>query len=101
VLGGYANLSSPDIKFSLRFMIELFKANSLIKRETVLDCGAGIGRISKDLLTKMYKAVNINMMKVDISDQCEKYIEAAKKNLESYKNVRNFYAVGMQDFQFN
>jgi ubiquinone/menaquinone biosynthesis C-methylase UbiE len=62
-------------------MTELFEANPLIKRETVLDCGAGIGRISKAVLTKIYRAVNINMMEVDVSDQCEKYIEAAKKNL--------------------
>lgn len=57
VLGGYGNLSDPDIKFSLRFMIELFRTHPEIKRESALDCGAGIGRITKDLLTKMYKTV--------------------------------------------
>lgn len=35
-----------------------------------------------------------------MSDQCAKYIEAAKTNLAAYKNVRKYYAVGMQDFQF-
>jgi 16S rRNA A1518/A1519 N6-dimethyltransferase RsmA/KsgA/DIM1 with predicted DNA glycosylase/AP lyase activity len=39
-------------------MIELLRNYPEIKRESALDCGAGIGRITKDLLTKMYKAVS-------------------------------------------
>ena len=67
MLGGFGNLSQKDTMFSLKFMLDVFKTNPLIKRETVLDCGAGIGRISKELLKNVYKTV-------DIVDQCKKYV---------------------------
>lgn len=57
VLGGFGILSEPDIKYSLGFLIEMFKTYPLIPRNTVLDCGAGIGRITKELLTKIFKTV--------------------------------------------
>jgi len=47
VLGGYGNLSGIDIKYSLSFILTIVKLNPKFKRDSVLDCGAGIGRISK------------------------------------------------------
>ena len=63
VLGGYGNLSKRDTNFSLGFFMNLVKLNPNIKRDSVIDCGAGIGRISKSLLCQLYK-------NVDIVDQC-------------------------------
>jgi protein N-terminal methyltransferase len=57
VLGGFGNLSAKDIKFSLSFMLNLVKQRPSFKRETALDCGAGIGRISKDLLCQVFRTV--------------------------------------------
>jgi protein N-terminal methyltransferase len=57
VMGGFANLSHIDINFSNKFMTELGKMLPGFKYNEVLDCGAGIGRISKDLLSRLFKTV--------------------------------------------
>ena len=93
VLGGYGSLSQKDTMYSLKFLLELYKSNPSIQRGTALDCGAGIGRITKDLLKNVYKSV-------DLVDQCKKYVEAAQKNLEGAQNVRHFYNKGLQDLVF-
>jgi len=62
-LGGFENLSSLDISGSFKFIFSFFKKNPEHNRNRVLDCGAGIGRIAKELLCQVYKTV-------DIVDQC-------------------------------
>jgi protein N-terminal methyltransferase len=57
VLGGYGNLSALDIRFSLSFILSLIKDNPKFGRKSVIDCGAGIGRISKELLCQVFKKV--------------------------------------------
>ena len=57
VLGGYGNLSSRDTNFSLGFMMKMYKKYPEMERKSVIDCGAGIGRISKSLLCQLYKTV--------------------------------------------
>ena len=56
-MGGFANLSDIDINFSRRFMASLSKVMPKFSYNEVLDCGAGIGRIAKDLLSHMFKTV--------------------------------------------
>ena len=75
MLGGYGNLSSKDIKFSLTFLLSLVKERPSFMRNSVLDCGAGIGRISKELLCQVFKTV-------DLVDQCEKLVNKAKELLQ-------------------
>ena len=50
-------MSAIDIKVSLSFVLSLVKEQPLFKRDAVLDCGAGIGRISKELLCQVFKTV--------------------------------------------
>jgi protein N-terminal methyltransferase len=92
VLGGYGNLSAIDIPASFRFIFAFFKAHPEHNRDRVIDCGAGVGRIAKELLCQVYK-------RVDIIDQCSKYVEKAKEVL-SGKNIGHFYAKGLQEFTF-
>ena len=47
VLGGFGNLSSLDTNYSLRVLLKVFQQRKNLERNSVLDCGAGIGRISK------------------------------------------------------
>lgn len=47
VLGGFGNLSSLDTNYSLRVLLKVFQQKKGLQRNSVLDCGAGIGRISK------------------------------------------------------
>ncbi|XP_033228652.1 N-terminal Xaa-Pro-Lys N-methyltransferase 1 isoform X2 [Belonocnema kinseyi] len=57
-----------------------------------LDCGAGIGRVTKNLLTRFLK-------RVDLVEQNSKFLEAAKIYLEtSSEKIGEFYPIGLQDF---
>ena len=57
-----------------------------------LDCGAGIGRITKRLLLPLFGAV-------DMVDVTEDFLLKAKSYLgEEGKRVRNFFCCGLQDF---
>lgn len=67
MLGGYESLSSIDIASSFKFIFSYYKTHPEHTRNRVIDCGAGIGRIAKELLCQVYKTV-------DVIDQCEKYI---------------------------
>ena len=73
-------------------MMDFFKENPNYQRGRVIDCGAGIGRISKELLCQVFKTV-------DVIDQCEKYIDKAKDILKD-KKIGHFYAKGLQEFEF-
>ena len=55
-----------------------------------LDCGAGIGRITKHLLTRHFS-------KVDLVEQNKLFLQKAKEYLKSDK-VENLYCCGLQNF---
>jgi hypothetical protein len=57
-----------------------------------LDCGAGIGRITKRLLLPLFRVV-------DMVDVTEDFLAKAKTYLgEEGKRVRNYFCCGLQDF---
>lgn len=57
-----------------------------------LDCGAGIGRVTKTLLLPLFGVV-------DMVDVTEDFLVKAKTYLgEEGKRVRNFFCCGLQDF---
>lgn len=57
-----------------------------------LDCGAGIGRITKRLLLPLFKAV-------DMVDVTEDFLNKARSYLgEEGCRVRNYFCCGLQDF---
>jgi 16S rRNA A1518/A1519 N6-dimethyltransferase RsmA/KsgA/DIM1 with predicted DNA glycosylase/AP lyase activity len=56
-MGGFASLNEVDISFSRTFLKEATKLLPRFKFEEVLDCGAGIGRITKELLSNLFKTV--------------------------------------------
>ena len=57
-----------------------------------MDCGAGIGRITKRLLLPLFRVV-------DLVDVTEDFLAKAKTYLgEEGKRVRNYFCCGLQDF---
>lgn len=57
-----------------------------------LDCGAGIGRITKRLLLPLFEVV-------DMVDVTQDFLVTAKTYLgEEGKRVRNYFCCGLQDF---
>lgn len=57
VMGGFANLSQIDIDFSNTFIQSLRSMMPEFKLGSVLDCGAGVGRIAKDFLRHLFPTV--------------------------------------------
>nr|CAI5823920.1 unnamed protein product [Callosobruchus analis]CAI5850837.1 unnamed protein product [Callosobruchus analis] len=93
MLGGFANISQTDIKGSKLLLKQLFNSKKPPGRKCALDCGAGIGRITKFLLTDFFE-------KVDLVEQNATFIEQAKKYMGHKSNrVGCYYTVGLQDFE--
>ncbi|KAM9326932.1 N-terminal Xaa-Pro-Lys N-methyltransferase 1 [Gastrophryne carolinensis] len=93
MLGGYGHISSIDISGSKKFL-QRFLRDGQHKTDTMyaLDCGAGIGRITKRLLLPIFK--NVDM--VDVTDE---FLSKAKSYLgDDGKRIGNFYCCGLQDF---
>lgn len=92
MLGGFSVISAQDISGSLDFIHQLGRQDEDAPNlGRALDVGAGIGRVSKYLLTKNFK-------KVDLLEQNEKFLNEAKKNLQSSPLAKhivdNFFCSG-------
>ncbi|KAK6150169.1 hypothetical protein DH2020_017694 [Rehmannia glutinosa] len=102
VLGGYGHVNKPDIEGSEAFLnsllAERFPDAGRGRRLVALDCGSGIGRITKNLLIRYFN-------EVDLLEPVSHFLETARRNLapenlmvtEEYKAV-NFFCVPLQDF---
>ncbi|OWK10079.1 NTMT1 [Cervus elaphus hippelaphus] len=115
MLGGYGHISSIDINSSRKFLQRFLRVGRSARIEAAvaphsarvpasqegpnktgtsyaLDCGAGIGRITKRLLLPLFGVV-------DMVDVTEDFLVKAKTYLgEEGKRVRNFFCCGLQDF---
>ncbi|KAF3430086.1 hypothetical protein E2986_07209 [Frieseomelitta varia] len=94
MLGGFGFISQIDIKGSTQFLRSLFELKNPPSRTFALDCGAGIGRITKNLLLNHFKHV-------DLVEQNLKFLEVARTCLKSYSTrICNYYPIGLQNFCF-
>ncbi|CCX33158.1 alpha-N-methyltransferase NTM1 [Pyronema domesticum] len=76
MLGGFESISRVDIQGSKNFFAKLKLDRTEPLR--VADCGAGIGRITKNFLTKINKAVVVDI------------VEPVKKFTDEISNPENF-----------
>lgn len=93
MLGGYGSVSNLDIQGSKMFLRKLLETDNDESCTRALDCGAGIGRITKHLLLPMFD-------KVDMVEQNEQFVEKSKDYIgpKLYQKVGTAYAVDLQDF---
>ncbi|XP_041828449.1 N-terminal Xaa-Pro-Lys N-methyltransferase 1 isoform X5 [Melanotaenia boesemani] len=93
MLGGYGSISSTDINGSKAFLKKfLGEGEGKTGPGCALDCGAGIGRITKRLLLPLFKTV-------DLVDVTQEFLDKAKPYLgEEGKRVGNYFCCGLQDF---
>ncbi|CAI5701345.1 hypothetical protein KXD40_007990 [Peronospora effusa] len=97
VLGGFAHVSGVDIRESKRFLrhIQDTKRPEWICHAAV-DCGAGIGRVSKLLLLPMFDHV-------DLVEQSPRLLQGVQQYLGTdeilHARVRDLYCMGLQDFE--
>ena len=88
VLGGFGRLSGIDIKASQTFL-EKLKDRVPFGSSRALDCGAGIGRVTKDLLRMKFDSV-------DLVEPCDKLLLKAVEDLPNHRG--GFYLSGLQSF---
>ncbi|VDN40795.1 unnamed protein product, partial [Gongylonema pulchrum] len=68
MLGGFAHLHWPDILDSRKFVQHLKTKKLLTNYEKAVDCGCGIGRVTKHLLLPLFNSV-------DMVDVMESFIQ--------------------------
>lgn len=89
VLGGLEEVHEADIEVSRAFLTQVLQDQGSSHARAV-DCGAGIGRVTRHLLLPLFASV-------DLVEQCQKYIEAAQLYVNS-PQVGSYFALGLQDF---
>jgi len=96
MMGGLSSISDTDLRTSKEFLQHFLGGNYRGKRPSdgvALDCGAGIGRVTKHLLLPLFQ-------EVDMVEQSNVFMEEAKKFVNDAK-VKNYYNFGLQEFQFS
>lgn len=93
MLGGYGSISNIDLNGSKAFLLKfLGEGEGQTGAGCALDCGAGIGRISKRLLLPLFRTV-------DLVDVTQEFLDKAKTYLgDDSKRVGNYFCCGLQDF---
>jgi len=91
VLGGYPETSGPDLRESKRFLDLVKKAPSPPGFGSVLDCGAGIGRVTSGLLLHHFK-------RVDLVEPNKRLLDTAQKEITD-KRVGEFINSPLQEFK--
>jgi protein N-terminal methyltransferase len=100
VLGGFGRVSPADIMDSRRFLVKCFSERLQEAKETgeelvAADCGAGIGRVSKELLLQFFQ-------QVDVVEPSEHLLETARRNLKTTSGGHravNFFRCGLEGFE--
>ncbi|XP_046901453.1 N-terminal Xaa-Pro-Lys N-methyltransferase 1 [Hypomesus transpacificus] len=94
MLGGYGSISDIDLNGSKKFLQKfLGEGEGKTGMGCALDCGAGIGRITKRLLLPLFRSV-------DLVDVTQEFLDKAKVYLgdQDGKRVENYFCCGLQDF---
>ncbi|KFB45941.1 AGAP010397-PA-like protein [Anopheles sinensis] len=92
MLGGFGAISFIDIRGSEQFLKHLYKLKPAPGRKRALDCGAGIGRITKNLLVPFFE-------QVDLVEQDEQFCQTARAELaDCGPKLGTIFNAGLQDF---
>ncbi|CAG8732628.1 656_t:CDS:2, partial [Cetraspora pellucida] len=106
MLGGFGSVTNVETKGSMDFMLEyirgkkgarnITKVPPRIDNQYACDCGAGIGRVSKHFLLKIFD-------KVDLVEYTPKFIKHAEKvylaNERRNGRIGKFICLGLQEFE--
>ena len=66
-----------------------------MQKKKALDCGAGIGRVSKHLLLPLFQSVDLAELNKDFLDRARSYLGAAAARVE------NYFCCGLQDLNLS
>jgi protein N-terminal methyltransferase len=93
VLGSLPETHMPDINGSEKLIARIKDLRNPPTFGRAIDCGCGIGRITKDLLCRYFS-------KIDLLDPCEKYIDMCKDYVDQPEIVEHTFCKGLQQFKF-
>lgn len=92
MLGGLGYINAIDIQGSKVFLREL----KIPGKNLALDCGAGIGRVSRNLLIPLFKTVDLVEQDIAFAKKAREFCTADDVRPNSVGEV---YNVGLQDFK--
>jgi protein N-terminal methyltransferase len=92
MLGGYADINFPDIRASQNFLNNLYKTKPAPGRTRALDCGAGIGRVAKNLLLTFYDTI-------DLLEQDPTFAKKAEDTIAAFNKLGHVFVTSLQEFQ--
>ncbi|CAH1638165.1 unnamed protein product [Spodoptera littoralis] len=93
VLGGFGHISQTDIEGSKAFLDAVLSFENPPDTKLALDCGAGIGRVTKYVLLPRFE-------KVDLVEQDEKFLKTAKEFIgKDNEKLGTLYQNGLQNFK--
>ncbi|KAF8792665.1 N-terminal Xaa-Pro-Lys N-methyltransferase like protein [Argiope bruennichi] len=76
MLGGHSNVFKADIQASSRFINTFLQDKTRpLGTDYALDCGSGIGRITKHFLLKFFKSVDMVEQNKNFLDESNAYLE--------------------------
>ncbi|XP_055357945.1 N-terminal Xaa-Pro-Lys N-methyltransferase 1-B-like [Paramacrobiotus metropolitanus] len=95
MLGGLSKLSPADISFSKDFLSSfIYNGTSPLSTNAALDVGAGIGRVTKHLLSGYFTRVDMVEPDLHFTEKAPAYIGA-----DTWKKIGRVFTVGLQDFR--
>ena len=93
VLGGEDQVHSIDVKTSCELLEGLIQTGKVTPNK-VIDCGAGIGRVTSSVLRNYFK-------ECDLMEQNERYISFCKEAFKYEEKVKNIFLSSFQNFEFD
>jgi len=100
VLGGYPHVSRVDLQGSTTFLAKLRRKSSVFPTSRLLsrtvDCGAGIGRVTKGVLVKVAEVVDVVEPVVQLTGVITEGVEFGE--LRRLGKVGEVYNVGLEDW---
>uniref|UniRef100_A0A8C9AXA6 N-terminal Xaa-Pro-Lys N-methyltransferase 2 n=1 Tax=Prolemur simus TaxID=1328070 RepID=A0A8C9AXA6_PROSS len=84
MMGNFIELSSPDIQASREFLKKFVGGSGGAGTDCALDCGSGIGRVSKHVLLPVFNSVELVDMMESFLLEAQNYLQVAGDKVESY-----------------
>lgn len=89
---GVEEINLPDIKCSVELLAGLTGTKKL-SQNRALDCGAGIGRVTENVLSKYFK-------EIDLYEQNPKFVEKINQLKEKISQIADVRCSSTQDYTF-
>nr|XP_004027930.1 N-terminal Xaa-Pro-Lys N-methyltransferase 2 [Gorilla gorilla gorilla] len=84
MMGNFIELSSPDIQASQKFLRKFVGGPGRAGTDCALDCGSGIGRVSKHVLLPVFNSVELVDMMESFLLEAQNYLQVKGDKVESY-----------------